>query len=203
MVIVMAVLALISRYLSVFGVRGRIVREQPAATMSFPVAVRATFSNSQFLAFVPAFVLFTMAQVMLTQLLPFFVDVVLRDTIIEIPLGGRQMTFDETGDKVSFLATLFLLPLLASVPLMSRLAARRSKRWTYAAAMLVTGLVFPLMFFVGFLPAIPKLAQALFLMTLGVPLAAFFVFPNALLADVVDYDAAHTGTRREAIYYGI
>lgn len=40
-------------------------------------------------------------------------------------------------------------------------------------------------------------------MTLGVPLAALFVFPNALLADVIDYHAAHTGTRREAIYYGI
>ena len=201
--IVLAVLALISRYLPVFGVRGMVIREQPAATMNLREAVRTTFSNSQFLAFMPAFVLFTMAQVMLTALLPFFVDVVLRDTTIELPLVFLQVTFDETGEMVSFLAALYFLPLLVSVPLMSRLAARRSKRWTYGAAMLVTGLVFPLMFFVGFLPGIPKLAQALFLMSLGVPLAALFVFPNALLADVIDYDAAHTGTRREAVYYGI
>lgn len=201
--IVMAIIALISRYLPVLGVRGRITREQRQATMNFVEAVRATFTNSQFLAFVPAFVLFTMAQVMLTQLLPYFVDIVLRDTVIEIPLAGREVVLDETGEKVAFLGALFFLPLLASVPLMSGIAARRSKRWTYGAAMLVTGLTFPLMFFVGFLPAIPKLAQALFLMVLGVPLAALFVFPNALLADVIDYDEQSTGMRREAIYYGI
>jgi len=33
-------------------------------------------------------------------------------------------------------------------------------------------------------------------------MAAVFTFPNAIMADIIDYDAVRTGMRREAIYYG-
>jgi GPH family glycoside/pentoside/hexuronide:cation symporter len=36
----------------------------------------------------------------------------------------------------------------------------------------------------------------------GVPVAALLVLPNAALADCVDLDSRHTGTRREAMYFG-
>jgi GPH family glycoside/pentoside/hexuronide:cation symporter len=59
------------------------------------------------------------------------------------------------------------------------------------------------MFFMGFIPAIPKVAQAfLFVPFLGVPMAAVFTFPNAIMADIIDYDELRTGMRREAMYYG-
>jgi GPH family glycoside/pentoside/hexuronide:cation symporter len=35
-----------------------------------------------------------------------------------------------------------------------------------------------------------------------VPMAAVFTFPNALMADIIDYDELRTGMRREAMYYG-
>ncbi len=196
----MAAITFVSRYLPVLGVRGRTRREVPASSFSFVQAVRVTLANDQFLAFVPAFVLFTMAQVMLTMWLPFYVDVVLRDTQVTLPFG---LELDETEEKVAALTALFFLPLLASIPLMSWLAARWSKRSVYGGAMLLCGLYFPLLFFFGFLPGIPKLAQSLFLLGLGIPLAGLFVFPNALLADIIDFDAHHTGERREAIYYGM
>ena len=68
--------------------------------------------------------------------------------------------------------------------------------------MLATGLAFPLMFFVGFIPGVPNLVETLFLLGLAGPMAALFVFPNALLADITDDDERRTGMRREAIYYG-
>jgi len=37
----------------------------------------------------------------------------------------------------------------------------------------------------------------------GLALSGVFVLPNAMLADVVDADAERTGTRREAVHYGI
>ena len=40
-------------------------------------------------------------------------------------------------------------------------------------------------------------------MGLGIPLAGLFVFPQALLADIIDFDERRTGQRREAIYFGI
>ena len=33
-------------------------------------------------------------------------------------------------------------------------------------------------------------------------MAAVFTFPNAITADIIDYDELRTGQRREAIYYG-
>jgi len=55
----------------------------------------------------------------------------------------------------------------------------------------------------GFIPAIPKVLQTfLFVPFLGVPMAAVFTFPNAIMADIIDYDELRTGMRREAMYYG-
>jgi GPH family glycoside/pentoside/hexuronide:cation symporter len=196
----MAAIILVSRYLPVLGVRDHVQREVPASTFRFGEAVRATFANSQFLAFVPAFVLFTVAQVMLTQWMPYFADVVLRDTSVNLPFG---ITLDETGEVVTLLTALFFLPLIAAVPLMSWIASRVSKRKAYGVSMLIAGLYFPLLAFVGFLPGLPDIAQALLILGLAVPLAALFVFPQALLADIIDFDASITGQRREAIYFGM
>jgi GPH family glycoside/pentoside/hexuronide:cation symporter len=198
--LVLAMLVFITRLLPVFGVRGHVRRETEASSFTFAQAVRETFANGQFLAFIPAFVLFTAAQVMLTQWLPFYADVVLGDTTIHLPFG---VELTETGAKVAFLTALFFVPLLAAVPLVSWYAARTSKRQAYGASMLACGLLLPLLFFSGFLPGVPKLAQALLLLILGIPLTGLFVFPNALLADIIDFDEQRTGERREAIYYGV
>ena len=196
----MAAVTFVSRYLPVLGVRRHVQREVAASRFRFGEAVRATLSNGQFLAFVPAFVLFTVAQVMLTQWLPFYVDVVLRDTTVHLPFGT---VLETTEAKVTLLTAVFFLPLMASIPVMSWLAQRTSKRAIYGGAMLLCGLYFPLLFFFGFLPGIPKLAQSFFVLGLGVPLAGLFVFPQALLADIIDFDEQRTGERREALYYGV
>lgn len=47
-------------------------------------------------------------------------------------------------------------------------------------------------------------SQGLVLFALaGLPLAALFVLPNALVAEVTDLDFARTGSRREAVYFGM
>jgi GPH family glycoside/pentoside/hexuronide:cation symporter len=196
----LALLTFVSRLLPVVGVRGHVLREAGGSAFSFREAVRATFANGQFLAFIPAFVLFTTAQVMLTQWLPFYADVVLDGTTIRLPFGTE---LEETGAKVAFLTALFFVPLLVSVPLVSWLAGRTSKRRVYGASMLACGLLFPLLYFSGYVPDVPKVAQALVLLVLGVPLVGLFVFPNALMADIIDFDEQRTGERREAIYYGV
>jgi GPH family glycoside/pentoside/hexuronide:cation symporter len=195
----MAGLTLVSRFLPLLGLRGGPAPDVPPARMPFVASMGGTLANKQFLAFVPAFVLFTAAQVMLTQWLPFYVDVTLRDTVVELPFG---IQLDGPEEKVTLLTALFFLPLLAAVPVMSWIARRVPKRRVYGASMLVCAAYFPLLAFLGFLPG-SKFAQALLLLPLGVPLAALFVFPHALLADIIDFDESRTGERREALYYGV
>jgi len=48
---------------------------------------------------------------------------------------------------------------LPSLLLTSKLARVRSKKWAYALAMLVLVFYLPLMYFVGFLPGIPRMVQ--------------------------------------------
>ena len=60
------------------------------------------------------------------------------------------------------------------------------------------------MFFTGYLPLIKPLYQGFaYVAILGIFLASLFVLPNAVLADIVDYDEKRTGRRREAVYFGV
>lgn len=92
---------------------------------------------------------------------------------------------------------------LLSLPAVYRLALRRGKSWVYSYSMLFGACYLPLLFFMGFLPGLPPLAQGiLFMLPMGFAMTGVFVFPNAIMADIIDYDALRTGMRREAMYYG-
>jgi GPH family glycoside/pentoside/hexuronide:cation symporter len=69
--------------------------------------------------------------------------------------------------------------------------------------LLAATLVFPLLSVAGLVPGVPKAAQILVLMAVaGIPLAGNYLFPATLTADIIDFDSARTGLRREATYYG-
>jgi len=53
------------------------------------------------------------------------------------------------------------------------------------------------------LPVSPLISAQVVCGLAGLPVAGFGVLAFALLADVIDADAGRTGTRREAIYFGV
>jgi GPH family glycoside/pentoside/hexuronide:cation symporter len=66
--------------------------------------------------------------------------------------------------------------------------------------MLGSAISFPLL---GVVPGVPTAAQVVAVMALaGLPIAGVYLFPAAITADIIDYDAVRTGMRREAVYYG-
>lgn len=161
-------------------------------------AVRQTFSNPQFIAYLPSFVLFQTGLQMLTAVLPFFVDTVLRDSTLFEWTGAES-----TGVFTFLLTATFITGTLAAIPVYRRLAHRHGKARAYRVAMLWSAGAFPLLFLAGFIPGIPALAQTVAAVLLcGMATAGVFMFPNILTADIVDYDATRTDTRREAMFYG-
>jgi GPH family glycoside/pentoside/hexuronide:cation symporter len=189
MMVAVAALALATRYLGVAGVWRRVDRDQAPATLPLKTALKATFANKQFLAFLPTFVLFQTGLQMLTGMLPFY--------------ARATLGVDEPGRWVALLMGVTVVSVLLAVPVFGRLAGRTSKRHAYRRAMLLTGLAFPMLAVAGFLPGIPPLAQVLAAMALvGAPMAGVYLFPAALTADIADHDAALTGQRREASYFG-
>jgi GPH family glycoside/pentoside/hexuronide:cation symporter len=214
MAISMAVMGMASRYIALSGA-WRHVRLDVEPVRVNPIhAIRSTFTNNQFLFFLPTFILFNMAISMMTAALPFWSDAVLvggyPSQIAKVEIGNPvtlQLFGLEFGVAVGTIVALLtaaaIIVVLLSLPLVFRMSMRRGKAWVYSTAMLIGGVYLPFIAFMGFLPGIDKLLQALFFVALmGLPMAAVFTFPNAIMADIIDYDELKTGMRREAIYYG-
>ncbi len=196
MAVIVAVVALISRYVALTGAWRRSIEvskeiyaedqavERPRVWQSITTCLR----NDQFLVFLPSFILYSVGVQMITGVLPFYVEAVL----------GR----DEPGTMVAVLTGSALVVLMLVLPVAVILARRRSKREVYGWGMLFAGLYFPLFAIAGFIPGIPVVAQGIaYALLIGLALAPVQTFPNALIADITDYDTVRTGLRREATYY--
>jgi GPH family glycoside/pentoside/hexuronide:cation symporter len=184
-----AALALVTRYIGLAGVWEQAKRSQPTVDVPLRTAMRATFSNRHFLAFLPTFVLFQIGFQMLVGVLPFMVNAVLG--------------VEDEGTWVAVLTAVAICGMLASLPVFARYALRSSKRQAYRRALLLAALLFPLAALPGLVPGLPSEAEVVLLMAIaGIPLAGNYLFPAALTADIIDEDSARVGARREATYYG-
>ena len=206
MAVVLGGIALGSRYLALAGAwRPAAMRTaqgwpQQEHMESFWAAIATSLRNDQFVVFLPSFILYNMGVQMITGVLPFLTAAVLERGIkgsADIAIPGISAAIP----PVEAMLGVAILTVIVALPFMVRYARHLGKRWVYARGMLVAAIVFPLLFFVGLIPG-PAIAQALvFAALIGVPLAAVQTFPNALIADITDYDTLQTGMRREATYY--
>lgn len=185
----MVLIAFTCRMIGMLGVWRHVDRGQAPASIALIPALKTTFRNTQFLAFLPSFVLFQTGLGMLLGVLPYY--------------AGAVLGAERKGLWVSILSAVAIAAMLGAVPFFMRYARRRSKREAYSLAMLAAGAAFPLLFFAGFLPGIPAIVQVLVVMVIvGAPQAGVYLFPAALTADLADHDAVDTGMRREATYFG-
>jgi GPH family glycoside/pentoside/hexuronide:cation symporter len=197
MALVMALIALAARYAGMFGVWSRARRtDVEVAEIPLREALGATFSNTQFLIFLPTFVLFQIGFQLLLGVLPYLVDAVL----------GAEAALSLLDLRISWKAILpviaFAAALAAAVPFASA-ARRRTKREAYSVAMLGAGVLFPLLALAGFVPGIPEEVQLVAIVAvMSAPVAGVYLFPAALTADIADYDTLRTGLRREGMYFG-
>jgi GPH family glycoside/pentoside/hexuronide:cation symporter len=185
----LAVVALGFRYLGLSGAWPYASKTQEPAELSLREALSTTFRNRYFLYFLPAFALFQLGFQILLGSLPFLIEAALE--------------IDEIGRWGAALTAIALGTMVVTIPLMTRLSHRMSKRSAYRVSLLAAVVLFPLLAFAGFLPAIPPEAQLVVAMVVvGLPIAGNYLFPAPLTADIIDYDALQTGLRREATYYG-
>ncbi len=209
-----AVVALALRYAGVAGVWHHASRTVPPAELSLSDALRTTFRNRYFVAFLPTFALFQLAFQMLTGLLPFYVTGILGvtetsdllhdiDGALSEKFAGDGQPGLSVGRWVALLTAAAFVTAAAMIPVAKRYGRRTSKRHAYRVAMLAAALIFPLVGIAGALPGIPDHVQILGAMLLvGLPIAGNYLFPAPLTADIVDHDSLQTGMRREATYFG-
>jgi GPH family glycoside/pentoside/hexuronide:cation symporter len=198
MAAILAVIGFAGRYASLAGCWDYARTDDEPSTPGFVRSVRETLSNQHFIAFLPSFIFFRIAQIMITAWIPFYVAAVLGD----VDAFGFSGAEDE-GAFTSAMTALIILGVLAGILIFAPLARRAGKAQSFRVSMLWGSATLFLLFFVGFVPGIPKLVQtAATVLFAAFPMAGVFMLPNILIADIVDHDAKRTSTRREGMFYG-
>jgi GPH family glycoside/pentoside/hexuronide:cation symporter len=162
-----------------------------AAPISLVESVKASLAHRPFLALAASFVLFSIGYNMLPVLMPYYVTVV----------HGTE------EGEVSFFLAGVIATVVVALPIASWAARRFGKRAVYALSMVATGAYLLFLGFAAFAPLLPGVSllwqSRVTVWLSGFGFAALFVFPGAMMADVIDDDAARSGQQRAAIYYGM
>ena len=188
--IVLAIIGIVFRYISLSAVWRYAPRETIPARVNFWRGMRETLGNPQFVYYLPTFVMFTTGVGIMMGWVPFFTSQLL----------GAE-------DEGALSGLLFVIVIAAAVisgltawALMIRKGV--SKRRVYGFCLVASGGAFPLLALVGLFSDNYLEAQGLVLAFLaGIPMAAVFMLPKGLTADIADYDAMLRGERREATFY--
>jgi len=124
--------------------------------------------------------------------------------IIGVPYSVTVLMGGTEADASVALAIAFAVA-VAAFPLLGLISQRRGLKWTLQAALLVLAFALSLSGLVGRLPVpLTPFAQGLVAYVLaGAGTAGMFVIPNAMMAEIADFDQRLHGTRREAMFFGV
>ena len=188
--VILAIVGLVFRYTSLAAIWKHAPRDTVPAKVEFLKAMKETLRNPQFVYYLPTFVMFTTGVGILLGWMPFF--------------ASELLEAEEEGTIASLISTVVIIGAVISGLLfwvaLSRL--RFSKRRVYGGCLVASGVAFPLLGLVGLAPIGGLITQGLvFAFIAGLPMAAVFMLPKGLTADIADYDAMLTGERREAMFY--
>ena len=187
---IFAVAALVFRYVSLSAIWKHAPRDITPAQVPFWTGLKDTLRNSQFVAFLPTFVMFTTGVGVLQGWIPFFaVGILLQE---RDGAASSWLSTSVIGGVIVFGLVIWALFSAGAV----------SKRRIYAICLAACGLLLPLLSLVGIVTAERLVLQGLVLVFIvGMPMAAIFLLPKGLIADIADYDALVRNERREAMFY--
>jgi len=100
------------------------------------------------------------------------------------------------------IALLFLLvSSLGFIPVWVKISAKIGKKMSYNIGMMIVAVM--VLIFAGFGPSLPIWFSFIIMGLAGTGFATQYVMPYSIVPDVVEYDFAENGTRREGVFYGM
>ena len=188
--VILAIVGVVFRYLSLSAIWNHAPRDTAPARVDFFKGMKETLRNPQFVYYLPTFVMFTTGVGILLGWMPFF--------------ASELLEAEEEGTIASLISTVVIIGAVISGlvfwVILNRLGV--SKRRVYGGCLIASGFAFPLLGLVGLAPIGGLVTQGLFFAFIaGLPMAAVFMLPKGLTADIADYDAMITGERREALFF--
>ena len=185
-----AVGGLVFRYIALAAVWRHAPRHTTPARVPFWLGIRQTLRNTQFICYLPTFVMFVTGVGILQGWVPFFaVGILLQEQ------DGAASSWLSTSVICGVVVAGIIIWIIFS-------GGRISKRRMYGICLALSGVLFPLAGLVGLIMSDHLVLQGLILMFIcGMPMAAVFLMPKGLTADIADYDALLRGEQREAVFY--
>jgi glycoside/pentoside/hexuronide:cation symporter, GPH family len=187
MVWAMAAVGLVLLYVPLVIKEKQYARAEPA-TLGLIEAITTTFKNRAFLIYLIGNVTFWLGFNIITLNIPLYVTVLLRGT----------------EDDTSIYFGLAFVVALLFFPVVNILAKKLGLKAMMMFALIAFLILLPLYYFLGEPAAglTPEVFGYILLGLTGLPLAAIFIVPDAIVAAVSDLEAKLSGQRREAMYFG-
>lgn len=163
------------------------VRERPdfihSKTLSIFSSLRETFKNKLFLIFTAVYVCSSMGYTLLSTSIIYYA---------KYWLGSEAFFTTMMGLVLGFV--------LVSIPIWVFLSGKIGKKETFIIGLLVFIIAMGL---IPFHP--PRITPFIYVIMViaGFGSGAYFIFPYAIMPEIIDVDELSTGTRREGMYFGI
>jgi GPH family glycoside/pentoside/hexuronide:cation symporter len=181
--IIYGVIAILALLVSAAGIRERKAARASQSKMPPLRALLATLSNRPFVQLIVAYLIANLGFVLVQTLLAYFME--------------YQLNMKEQIPLVMF--SLLGSVMIALAP-WKKLSERWSKGPAYALGLAIGGLSVSSLFL---LPHQPTNLVFLIAVIAGVGFSTNWVFPWAMVPDVVEYDELETGERRSGMIYGV
>lgn len=183
---VLSLIALVFLYIPVLAIDEKRYCVSTPSDVKMVDSMKATFRNKHFSLFVASDLVYWVAVTVFQSALIYYVTILLK------------LPEETTGTLLIILGLgsfLFYVP----VNLVSR---KFGKKKLLLSAFLLFIVTYVFGAFLGTLPVV-SMTQAFILVGLGsIPMAIFGILPNAVIADIAEFDARKTGVRREAMFFG-
>lgn len=183
----LAAVALVCLYVPVMAIEEKDYVDSKPIQTGVIHSIKGTFCNDQFRIFVASDVAYWVALALFQTGLPFYVKVLLR--------------LPESMISVLFI-TMTVVSLLYYIPI-NLIARRIGKKWMISFAFIVFAMTFLLTGFAGegiTFMSMEMQGYALVILA-SLPLAIFGILPQAVVADISQYDLVNTGENREGMFY--
>lgn len=185
--LILAAVALASYLVTALTVKEE--QREHAPTPGLLASMALTLRNRPFLYYVGSHVLFWFGFNAVVTAAPY---------LVTVRMGGTE------ADTSIALASAFIVG-LASFPAVGRISTKRGLKFAMLASMGALAVALMLWAAVGHwpVPVDPFWQGLAVFIVAGLGIGGLFALPNALVAEIVDYDERLTGMRREAMFFGV
>jgi len=183
---ILSAIALVFMLIPVFTIDEKRYCESVPSEMKMWASIKATFANREFTVFALSDLVYWVAVTMFQSSLLYYITVLLKlpDTMF-----GTLFILLGVGSFV------FYVPV-------NLLAKRMGKKTLLLGAFVMFVFVYIAGAFMGLMPISTTLQAYLLVALASIPMAVFGILPNAVIADIAEYDAIKTGVRREGMFFG-